>query len=306
VLLASQASAQIIVPGLPQLPKAGGAKELQDLQKQLQKALEMQRRELEGLQQQPAAGDNAIRWGGIKLNKADANLRQQLGLDEKEGLVIASVDPNSAGDKAGLKANDVLIRINDKSVPNDLDGFTKLVKDQKVDQAATLVVVRMGKEETIKGAKMPELVQGAPVPGPRRGVAGRPGIAGAFIIPLRGINPKGKPNPPAPGKINKMHLERTIDGAKVVNKIDGDQFSGEYSKDDLKITVSGKIENGQAKPGEITVTQGKEAKKYANAAEVPAQYQDAYRQCLPPASPFNGFLFPDFPGLPPIPRFDDF
>src|ERR1043166_479684 len=149
-LFAGQASAQIIIQ--PKGPKA------QDID-------ELNRRLADAFQQAALQGrgpvDNSMTWGGLRLKKPDANLRQQLGLDENEGLVVAGVDPNSPADKAGLKSNDVLVKINDKSVPTDFDAFQKLVKDQKVDQAADIVIVREGKEQTLKAAKMPALVQNA-------------------------------------------------------------------------------------------------------------------------------------------------
>ena len=217
------------------------------------------------------------------------NLQQQLGLEDKEGLVVTAVDPRSAADKAGLKVADVLVRINEKSVPNDLDGFTKLVKDQKVDQAADLVVVRRGKEETIKGVKMPAVVQGNPNAGGGR--LGRPGLPG-IIIPRLQINPGGI-NPFLQGPIQKLHLEATVNGAKIVRDQDGEKFSGAYAKNDLKITISGKIENARPIPSEITVTEGKETKKYTNLREVPAQHRSVIQQLMP--SPLQDRLM--FPAL---------
>jgi hypothetical protein len=305
VLLASQASAQVIVPGLPQLPQNPGAKELQDFQRQLQQALEMQRRELaQALAQQGGKkGDGSISWGGVKLLKADANLQQQLGLEANEGLVVSALDPNSAADKAGLKVKDVLVKINDKAVPNDPDGFIRLVKDQKVDQNADLVIVRDGKEQTLKGTKMPALAQAVGFGKAGRpggiGIGGKGGIGGIIIPPIR-INPGiGRPNPlpQAPGQITKLHIEMNVNGAKVVRKLDGDQFSGEYIKDDLKIAVSGKLENGQAKLAEIVVTQGKETNKYTATKDVPAQHR-AILQQLVPSNSLNGLLLPG--GLPGI------
>ena len=88
-----------------------------------------------------------------------------------------------------------------------------------------------------------------------------------------------------------------------------DQFSGEYTKDDLKITVSGKVENGQAKPAEITVTEGRETKKYTSLRDVPAQHRLVIQQLMPSALnnsmllPLNQNLLelqdllPAFPGL---------
>jgi len=98
----------------------------------------------------------------------------------------------------------------------------------------------------------------------------------------------------------------TMNGAKIVRKQNNDEFSGEYSKGDLKIAVNGKVENGQAKPAEITVTEGKESKKYTNLRDVPAQHRIVIQQLLPSA--VNNMmlmpLFPDFPDL--LPALPDF
>jgi hypothetical protein len=285
--------------GFPQSPNIQGLPP--ELQKQLEEIFKQ-------ISIQPKLGmrvnDTTMRWGGVRLGKVDANLQQQLGLEEKEGLIVMAVDPISAAEKAGLKASDVLVRVNDKSVPNDLAGFAKLVKDERVDQAADIVVVRGGKEETIKAAKMPAVVQANPNAGGGR--IGRPGLPG-IVIPRMQINPFLQ------GPIQKLHLEMTVNGAKMVRKQDGNQFSGEYSKDELRITISGKIENDRANPTEITITQGKEMKKYTSIREVPAQHRLVIQQLMP--SPLQGLLMlptipdfqnlPNFPGLPVIPRVDE-
>ena len=116
-------------------------------------------------------------------------------------------------------------------------------------------MVSRGKEETIKAAKMPAAVQAIPNAGGGR--IGRPGLPG-IVIPRIQINPanRGGINPFLQGPIQKLHLEMTVNGAKMVRKQDGNQFSGAYSKDKLKTTISGKIENDRANPTEI-IGQGK-------------------------------------------------
>src|SRR4051794_36097514 len=93
---ANYASAQIIIGGAggANLPKLDGVPP--ELQKQLEEAF-----------QRAAAGQGGIRggkagmsWGGLRLEKPAAELQTQLGLEVKEGLVVASVDPNSVGAKA--------------------------------------------------------------------------------------------------------------------------------------------------------------------------------------------------------------
>jgi len=247
---------------------------------------------------------DAMRWGGVQLKKVTPELQQKLGLPENEGLLVVAVDANSAGAAAGLKANDVLVKINTKAVPSDANGLSKLLTEQKANEPLELVVLRDGKEETLKGARMPTLLQVGPILGPG-GV--RPGIV--LPPPIRIDLNRRLPmiNPLQPGTITNLHIEMNVNGAKIIRDQKGDQFSGEYSKDDLKITVSGKIENGQGRATEITVTQGKETTKYANLKDVPAQHQRTLQQLMP--SPLqNMMIFPMLPDFPPgiLPVFPEF
>src|SRR5262249_38685607 len=159
----------------------------------------------------------------------------------------------------------------------------KLVKDQKVDQNADLVVVRQGKEQTLKGAKMPAIAQNV-LPGV--GGAGRPGIGGkGGIGGIGGIQIGRLPNPLL-GNVENFHLEMTVNGAKTLQKYDAEKYSGEYSKDGLKITIAGKMQNGRPlQPDVVTVTEGKEAKKYDALKDVPVQHRIVVQQLMP--SPTN-------------------
>jgi hypothetical protein len=298
--LIGQASAQIIVPGGVPQPNAN---------------TEALKKVAEALAQR--GGKPALHWGGARLEKVSPELQTQLGLEENAGLVVAAVDANSIGAKAGLKANDVLVKIGAKDVPGDPVGFANLVKDLGEKVQIDLVVVRKGKQETIKGAKMPALVQSGGIGG--GGIGGRGGLGGIGIggapgfpgMPgigggLPGIGFGGM----HAGKVKKFHIELEINGADVIRDQDGDTFTGTYAKGDLKISVTGKLENGQAKLSEITVQEGKESKKYTTSRDVPAKHHDAIRQLLP--SPLtNLMIFPaipnlqGFPGLHDLPGFDN-
>ncbi|MBI2808056.1 MAG: PDZ domain-containing protein [Planctomycetes bacterium] len=308
--LAMPASAQIIIPARPgALPNPniqGLQRELLELARVLQMVQQQQAAlaELQGGRRAPA-GPAGLRWGGVRLTKVSAELQEKLGLPEKEGLVIAAVDLKSAGETVGLKKDDVLVKINGKPVPSDPTDFGKLVKDQTPEQGVELVVVRNGKEETIKGAKMPATAQFVQ-PGVRQI---RPGFR-PFIFPRVPFNPRLPIAPAQPGNVQNLHIEMTVDGVKTVRDRKGEQFSGEYSKEGLKITVKGKIENGQARPSEIVVVEGKDTKKYTKVSDVPAQHQPALRQIMPTARTslllpqLQGFEFP--PGiLPGLPGFED-
>jgi membrane-associated protease RseP (regulator of RpoE activity) len=339
-LMSSQVATAQIVP-LP-LPKDGVPPELQkefeQLQKELQKVLEqagggqpgfdqLQKELQKALEQAGAAqpgriqpGTNAMRWGGLQLKKVAAADQEKLGLPENEGLIVTGVDAGSVGEKAGVKANDVLVKLNGKGVPSEVTFFTKLVKDQKADEPFDLVVIRDGKEVNIKGAQMPAVVQGPTNrPGGLGGigpVGGAGGLLirpGGIVVPGLKINPKIRPANPN-GGVQNLNLEMTVNGAKIKKKQNGDDFSGEYSKEELKISVAGKLENGLAKASEIVVVEAGKETKYKAITEVPAQHRLIVQQLMPgPAGNLNNLLGPiqglpniqNFPGLPVVPGLND-
>jgi hypothetical protein len=266
-----------------------------EIQQRLQQAIQR----AGTVQAQPGirGGKAQLRWGGLRLEKPSPEMQAQLGLEDKEGLVVVGIDPNSVGDKAGVKANDVLLKIGATPVPNESAGFAKLVQEQKPDEPIDLVVIRKGKEETIKGAKMPALVQN---------VAGIGGVGGRLPGIVQPRNPAFQVNPLMPGKLDKLHMEMTVNGAKVVKDQDGEKFSGSYVKDELKISVAGKIENGQNKISEIAIQQGKDMTKYTGVNDVPVQHRALIQQLLP--SPFTNLMimpFPDMPAFPAFPGIDN-
>ncbi len=341
------AVAQIIVPGLPGTPKIGGLPlELRNLQQmqlkqmlELQKALqglnpgggvlppeleklqEAQRKQMADLMKQieqinPAfvqpnrpmpAGGGGLRWGGMTLGSVAAKDRENLGLPDMEGLVVVSVPANSAAEKAGVKANDILVKINDKAVPNDGAGLEKLVKELNA-QKFDIVVLRDGKEETLKGAELPALVQNGPLGGRRPGgIQFRQGFGGLMlrgfqVVPR--VNPgkqPGQPNPNAGGiPLQNSSSDININGTRISRRQRGAEFTGEYTKDDLKISVTGSIEKGEAKVAEITVNDGKDTTKFKSIADAPANYRVIIEQLLPSA---NRNLVPNIPSV--RPKLDD-
>ena len=197
-------------------------------------------------------------------------------------------------------------------LPEQLEKDMKLVKEQNADEPADLLVLRNGKEETIKGAKMPALVQ---VPATRP----NPAFGALPLRPMPNLMiPGARLNQRMPfpnglfGAPQNMNMEMNIDGAKISKRQNGADFSGEYVKDELRITVKGKLEIGVPQPSEIVIQDGRESKKYKALGEVPAQHR-AMVQHLMPVS-INNFLLPfmelqqnlqNFPGLPVIPGIDD-
>src|SRR5262249_26547644 len=92
---------------------------------------------------------------------------EQLNLPKDQGLVITEVLDNSVAQKAGLKVNDILLKINQQPVSNEPEKLIKLVADIKSDTPFDIVVLRRGKQETIQNVRLAE----APAPRGRAAAA---------------------------------------------------------------------------------------------------------------------------------------
>lgn len=85
------------------------------------------------------------------LNKGYLGIRLK-DAEEGEGVVIASLEPESAAEKAGLKAKDVIVEVAGKSV-KDRDSLMALLEGYKPNDSVT-VRVRRGEEELSKKVKL--------------------------------------------------------------------------------------------------------------------------------------------------------
>ena len=87
---------------------------------------------------------------GASLQELTPDLVQALGLgDQRTGAVIAKVDPNSAGDRAGLRRGDVVVELGGRPVRGaaDLRNRIGLVA---VGDVAELTVIRAGQPLSVR------------------------------------------------------------------------------------------------------------------------------------------------------------
>ncbi len=82
-----------------------------------------------------------------RLVTADESLRTQLGLKEKQGLIVESVTPGGPAARVGLEVNDVLLTLADQPLATHAD----LIKSLKEagDKPVPLQLLRSGKPITI-------------------------------------------------------------------------------------------------------------------------------------------------------------
>jgi serine protease Do len=78
---------------------------------------------------------------GVTVQQLTPELRKQLDLGPDGGLIVAGVDPDSAGGKAGLRRGDVLLEVNQVPVP-DLGSYRKALADAKGKESLLFLVKR--------------------------------------------------------------------------------------------------------------------------------------------------------------------
>jgi C-terminal processing protease CtpA/Prc len=88
-------------------------------------------------------------WLGLQPEDLPDELRAQLDLAEGEGLLVTQVMPGSPAEQAGLKKNDILTKIDGKSVKGE-ESLAAFMSSAKPGQEVTLTVLRRAKEQKIK------------------------------------------------------------------------------------------------------------------------------------------------------------
>jgi beta-lactamase regulating signal transducer with metallopeptidase domain len=218
---------------------------------------------------------------GALVSKPSATLVEQLDLPKDQGLVVDDVKADSAAAKAGLKAHDVLLEFNGKPVSSEPVEFIKQLEGVKADDAVDAVVLRKGKKETVKGLKLPE-AKAAAAPGGNIGFPGNPFGPGGGLNPG---NPGGLPGLPpvgfVPGGINFPNVGfGGANGVMTTSFVTNDRFTTRHQEGTLIITVTGKVADGKATTGEISVQDGNESNKYESVDKVPEKYRDKVKNLV--------------------------
>jgi len=83
-------------------------------------------------------------WLGVYLSDAG----EESGWDEKEGALVQEVVKDGPADKAGLRENDIIIKLQDRTV-RDADDVTRDVRKMKPGDEVKLLVLREKKKITL-------------------------------------------------------------------------------------------------------------------------------------------------------------
>jgi C-terminal processing protease CtpA/Prc len=139
--------------------------QLQQLRLSLERArqqLDQARQQMDRARQLPgfqgrARFSRGVNRLGARLEQPSEVLVEQLGLPPGHGLVLATVQPDSAAAKAGLKKNDVLLELGGKKVAQRPAEFLPILDEFKTGDKVDAVILRGGKKETVKDVVLPEI-----------------------------------------------------------------------------------------------------------------------------------------------------
>ncbi len=87
-------------------------------------------------------------WMGVYTRSVTDKLAQKMDLSVDYGAVVRMVVEDSPADEAGLKTDDVILKIDGKKIA-EANDLTDMVREDSIGQKVVLTVLRDGKEKTI-------------------------------------------------------------------------------------------------------------------------------------------------------------
>ena len=85
---------------------------------------------------------------GVYYSSINKNIADIYGLDNPNGILISEVIDGSPADKAGLKADDIVLQVNNKKITNGND-LSNAIASKKPDEQIELTIVRDGERQTV-------------------------------------------------------------------------------------------------------------------------------------------------------------
>ena len=88
-------------------------------------------------------------WLGVTIQDLKGNLAEYYGVQDKSGVLVASVVPGDPADQAGIQPNDIITKVGDKKITTSRD-LTNLAAKLGVGDTARVTVLRDGRLKTLK------------------------------------------------------------------------------------------------------------------------------------------------------------
>jgi len=136
---------------------------------------------------------------GVTIQPVTSDMAANLGLKDASGVIIATVEPGSAADRAGLKQGDVIEAFNGEPV-KDLNALRNRVADSAPGSSATVTIVREGARRDVPVTLREAAAGETSVPDERDSTTtGDPSALGISVAPLT-PNLAGRLNMPRDAK----------------------------------------------------------------------------------------------------------
>lgn len=85
---------------------------------------------------------------GITVRRVDSDMAQSLGMSETKGIIVNSVVPASAAERAGIRQGDVIIGLNGSPI-NETNAFRNQIASMAPGSQVTLTLLRDNREQKI-------------------------------------------------------------------------------------------------------------------------------------------------------------
>jgi serine protease Do len=87
-------------------------------------------------------------WLGVSIQDLSPDLAEYYGIKDKKGALVVQVFEGDPADKAGIKANDVIVDVDGKSIESSRD-LTSTIANLEVGKKTAVTLVRDGKKKTV-------------------------------------------------------------------------------------------------------------------------------------------------------------
>ncbi len=152
-------------------------------------------------------------WLGVRIQRVTPELAEGLRLDEDRGALVASVTPDGPAEAAGIEQGDVIIKFNDRIVPES-SKLPRMVAETSIGSKVPVTVWRKGKEVTVYAelGALNEAVVAAAAPGPNETEKATPDAVAELGLELNELTAQLR---------QEFELPADMTGV-MVTKVDGD------------------------------------------------------------------------------------
>jgi C-terminal processing protease CtpA/Prc len=88
-------------------------------------------------------------WLGIRMTDLNKDLAQYFKVDKKEGVLILSVEEDSPAENSGLKAGDIITRMDGEKIQVSED-VKDIIEEKEVGDEIEIKIIRKGNKQTLK------------------------------------------------------------------------------------------------------------------------------------------------------------